>query len=443
MIENWMAEVQKTRRTLRCNILETVLDEFDLRITGLNHDQRKHKYRQMAENPFRFFRGSAYLFYYDVTKIPFSFHTPDDKPTWIQGDMHVENFGAFQNSEGDIVYDVNDFDEGYMGSYVYDLLRMTVSIALYCEQYGFTDSEERIREFLQAYYKQLKKFVKGKEDALTLFYTEENTKGPIRKVLKKLEKRDSARLLDRWTIKESTKRMFIHSEELAPVTQKEQDKIEAAWCSYVESLDEEERKKSEFYEIKHIVRKNGSGTASISLDRFYILIEGKQECEEQLDDLILEMKEVRAPIPAYFMPYDEEFWLKYGHQGERVVTTQKAMHHHNDPFLGFVTIDNRHFYVRERSPYKKRIKPEDIEDDKEFDKVLEVFGGIAAKIHARADIDIENSLLDYHSEEEILKAIGDDYEAFEAQLIFMSMAYKERVKNDYVLFCGWLNTKFT
>jgi len=261
--------------------------------------------------------------------------------------------------------------------------------------------------------------------------------------LKKLEKRDSARLLDRWTIKESTKRMFIHSEELAPVTQKEQDKIEAAWCSYVESLDEEDRKKSEFYEIKHIVRKNGSGTASISLDRFYILIEGKQECEEQLDDLILEMKEVRAPIPAYFMPYDEEFWLKYGHQGERVVTTQKAMHHHNDPFLGFVTIDNRHFYVRERSPYKKRIKPEDIEDDKEFDKVLEVFGGIAAKIHARADIDIENSLLDYHSEEEILKAIGDDYEAFEAQLIFMSMAYKERVKNDYVLFCGWLNTKFT
>ncbi|OXS77990.1 DUF2252 domain-containing protein [Domibacillus enclensis] len=443
MIENWMAEVQKTRRALRSTILETVLNEFDSRITGLNHEKRRQKYRQMAESPFRFFRGSTYLFYYDVSKIPFSFHTPEDKPTWLQGDMHVENFGAFQNSEGEIVYDANDFDEGYMGSYVYDLLRMTVSIALYCEQYGLEDQEERMRAFLQAYYKQLKKFVKGKEDPVTLFYTEENTKGPVRKVLKKLEKRDSARLLEKWTVKEDGSRMFELTEEFTSVSQKEQEKIEAAWQDYIDSLDEADRKKSEFYEIKHIIRKHGSGTASIGLDRYYILIEGKNDCEEELDDIILEMKEVRAPVPAYFMPYNEEFWLKYSHQGERVITTQKAMHHHDDPFLGFVTMEGRHFYVRERSPFKKRVKPEEIENEKEFDKVLDVFGGIAAKIHARADIDIEHSLLDYHSEEEIYKAIGDQYDAFEAQLIFMSCAYKERVKQDYVLFCGWLNTKFT
>ncbi|OMP68056.1 DUF2252 domain-containing protein [Domibacillus epiphyticus] len=443
MIENWMEEVQKTRRALRSNLLETVLNEFDSRITGLNHEKRKHKYRQMAENPFRFFRGSAYLFYYDVTKIPFSFHTPDDKPTWIQGDMHVENFGAFQNSEGDIVYDVNDFDEGYMGSYVYDLLRMTVSIALYCEQYGFENAEERMHTFLESYYKQLKKFVKGTEDPVTFFYTADHTKGPIRKVLKKLEKRESSRLLEKWTVREDGTRMFELSDELIHLTHKEREKIEAVWQDYIESLDDADREKSEFYEIKHIVRKQGSGTASIGLDRYYILIEGKQDCEEHLDDIILEMKEVRAPVPAYFVPYNENFWASYSHQGERVVTTQKAMHHHDDPLLGFVTIDNRHFYVRERSPYKKRVKPEDIENAKEFDKVLEVFGGIAAKIHARADVDIDHSLLSYHSEKEILNAIGDDYDAFAAQIVFLSNAYKERVKQDYVLFCGWLNYKFS
>ncbi len=443
MIKNWMEEVQKTRRSLRSNLLETVLNEFDSRITGLNTEKRKRKYRQMAENPFRFFRGSAYLFYYDVTKIPFSFHTPEKKPTWIQGDMHVENFGAFQNNEGNIVYDINDFDEGYMGSYVYDLLRMTVSIALYCEQYGFEDAEKRMHVFLEAYYKQLKKFVNGKEDPVTLFFTSENTKGPIRKVLKKSEKRDSARLLERWTTNEGNTRLFKPTEELTSLSQKEKEKIEAAWQDYIASLDKEDRKKTEFYEIKHIVRKNGSGTASIGLDRYYILIEGKQDCSHEMDDIILEMKEARAPIPAYFVPYNEEFWEKYNHQGERVVTTQKAMHHHDDPFLGYVTIDNRHFYIRERSPYKKQIKPEDIENAEEFDKVLEVFGGIAAKVHARADADIEQALLDYHSEEEILKAIGDSYEAFSTQLVFLSNAYKERVKQDYVLFCGWLNYKFT
>lgn len=442
MIENWLQEVQKTRRLLMSARLETILNEFDGHIMGLDHESRRRKYRQMAENPFRFFRGSTYLFYYDVTRIPFSFHTPDDKPTWIQGDMHVENFGAFQNSAGDIVYDANDFDEGCLGSYLYDVLRMTVSIALYCDQHGFSDAEERMKAFLQSYYRQLKRFAKGKDDPVTFFYTEDNTKGPVKKALKKSEKRDSSRLLDKWTEQSADgTRVFALSDELVAVTPKEREKILSVWPDYIASLDEEDRKKSAFYEVKDIVRKIGSGTASIGLDRFYILIEGK-EGEKELDDLVLEMKEVRAPVPAYFFPYNESFWEAHPHQGERVITTQKAMHHLDDPLLGYVTIDKRHFYVRERSPYKKRVKPEDIENEKELDKMLDVFGGIAAKIHARADADIEHHLLDYHSEEEILKAIGDDYDAFEEQIIFVSRTYKEQVKQDYVLFCGWMNRAF-
>lgn len=117
-----------------------------------------------SESPFRFFRGSAYLFYYDITKIPFTFHTPVDKPTWIQGDLHMENFGAFQNENGEIVYDVNDFDEGYIGSYLYDILRMSVSISLYCEEMGYSEVEQkgRIAEYLKAYYGQLSDLAKKK-----------------------------------------------------------------------------------------------------------------------------------------------------------------------------------------------------------------------------------------------------------------------------------------
>ena len=141
----------------------------------------------MMESPFRFFRGSAYLFYYDITKIPFSFHTPEDKPTWIQGDLHMENFGAFQNEHGEIVYDVNDFDEGYIGSYLYDVLRMSVSIALFCEAQSINEEEQkkRIVHYLESYYQQLKRFNKKKDDPFTLKFTKDNTKGPVRKVLKK------------------------------------------------------------------------------------------------------------------------------------------------------------------------------------------------------------------------------------------------------------------
>lgn len=38
--------------------------------------------------------------------------------------------------------------------------------------------------------------------------------------------------------------------------------------------------------------------------------------------------------------------------------TQQAMHHEADPFLGYMTMNDRHFYARERSPYKKKLKAE-------------------------------------------------------------------------------------
>ncbi|MEK5230458.1 DUF2252 family protein [Lysinibacillus sp. FSL K6-0232] len=113
-----LEQVKQTRVHLREQLLATIFEEFDGQRMSLTEAQRLEKYRKMLESPFRFFRGSAYLFYFDVTKIASIFHTPDIKPTWIQGDMHMDNFGAFQNETGNIVFDVNDFDEGYVGSYI-------------------------------------------------------------------------------------------------------------------------------------------------------------------------------------------------------------------------------------------------------------------------------------------------------------------------------------
>lgn len=61
-------------------------------------------------------------------------------------------------------------------------------------------------------------------------------------------------------------------------------------------------------------------------------------------------------------------------------------------------------------------------------------GKVTAKIHARADVNTENELFNHESEEEILNAIGQDFETFCNQIIFVSMAYKEQVNQDYDLF---------
>lgn len=422
-----LSRVKNTRIALREQQIATIFNEFDEQCMQLSDEQRVEKYKKMLESPFRFYRGSAYLFYYDITKTPSIFHTLDTKPTWIMGDMHMDNFGAFQNEKGEIVYDVNDFDEGYVGSYLYDLIRMSVSIGLYMDeqQIDETAQQQAIEGFLSSYIKQLERFQQKKDDALTLSFTKTNTKGPIKKVLKKLEKRQRSHLLRDITEVKDGKRVFIWNEEVQPVSEEMQAAIKQVLPQY---------------EIKDIALKYGSGTASIGLKRFYILVEGQTDAAGT-EDLVLEMKEVRTAIPAYFLHYSEKFWSAFEHQGARVVGTQKAMHHLEDPHLTYVTMNGQDYYVRERSPYKKKVKPKHYQSLEDYIVTAEIMGKIAAKIHSRADIDYSD-VFTYQSENEILERIGQHRKLFVESTVLQAMHYKQLVYSDYELFKGWTQGKY-
>ncbi|WP_042476738.1 DUF2252 domain-containing protein [Bacillus ndiopicus] len=412
--------VKNTRAFLRKNLLTTIFKEFDEQCMELTVEQRRTKYEKMLESPFRFFRGSAYLFYFDLTKIPSIFHTPTVKPTWIQGDMHMDNFGAFQNESGTIVYDMNDFDEGYVGSYLYDIVRMSVSIALHLEEQGLHQAtqETAIQSFLTSYIRQMKRFQEKKDDPFTLIFTKDNTKGPIKKILKKLEKQQREQFLQGIAqTTEDGQHVFQWSEELQPISVDEYNSIVNALPNY---------------KVKDIAIKYGSGTASIGLKRYYILVEGGKD-ELHTDDLVLEMKEVRTAIPAYFLPYNEIFWEHYEHQGARVVGTQRAMHHLEDPHLAYLTMGGKEFYIRERSPFKKKVKPKNFKDLEDYFVTTSIMGQIAAKAHARADIDY-STVFNYHSEDEILEVITKNQEIFINSTILQAMHYKEIVYTDYALF---------
>src|SRR5205085_10002425 len=92
------------------------------------------KFRKMAADPFAFYRGSACLFYADMAQARDRRrdHRADDRTSrvWIHGDLHAENFGTYMNSEGVLVFDVNDFDEAYVGPFSWDLKRFAASVAL-------------------------------------------------------------------------------------------------------------------------------------------------------------------------------------------------------------------------------------------------------------------------------------------------------------------------
>ncbi|WNS42275.1 DUF2252 family protein [Paenibacillus sp. MMS20-IR301] len=435
--------VIRTRSKLRRDLLISIFDEFDGSIMALTRDARAEKYRKMALSPFSFYRGSAYLFYFDTTRQYFPYHSSPERPTWIQGDLHFENFGAFRSEDGDLVYDVNDFDEGYVGSYLYDLLRMAVSIALVGRALGYVPGEQHalIQGYAEAYYRQIRRFCEHKDDPGSFTIDGNTAKGPVKKLLRKLDKRRQSHFLEKVTAQMQTDRVFLETTELLIPGAAEQAMLEQGWSLYTRTVVSRTLTE-EHFRIKDIAVKRGSGTASIGLDRYYILIEGGME-QAGTDDTVLEVKEVRVPVPAYFLPYSESFWQSFAHQGKRVSATQQAMHHKADPYLGFLTLDGREFYIRERSPYKKSLKSENLTSSDELAVVLRQMGSLTAKMHARADADVDLGILDYHSEQEIAKAMGADSAAFARYLAEWAYGYAGQVEKDYAMFTEWVSERYS
>lgn len=86
------------------------------------------KHQRMAEDPFQFLRATFYRWAQvwpevclDLAKGP---------EVLAVGDLHVENFGTWQDIEGRLIWGVNDFDEAYPMPYTIDLVRLAASAHL-------------------------------------------------------------------------------------------------------------------------------------------------------------------------------------------------------------------------------------------------------------------------------------------------------------------------
>ena len=75
------------------------------------------KFRKMAASAFAFYRGTACLFYARPARGPRQRPLPGraHQRVWIHGDLHAENFGTYMDANGRLIFNVNDFDEAYVG----------------------------------------------------------------------------------------------------------------------------------------------------------------------------------------------------------------------------------------------------------------------------------------------------------------------------------------
>ena len=120
-------------------------------------DAFRTKFRKMAADPFAFYRGSACVFYADVADQEDRWADERTGRVWIQGDLHAENFGTYMDGAGMLIFDVNDFDEAFVGHFTWDLQRFAASVALLCWQKALSDNVIRdlIAAFTRSYLDQV------------------------------------------------------------------------------------------------------------------------------------------------------------------------------------------------------------------------------------------------------------------------------------------------
>lgn len=346
-------------------------------------DAAIEKHLKMADNPFRFFRGSAGLFYDDIASGLLSI--PEEMQsvipiTMVQGDCHLSNFGMLteEGSHGDkVIFSPNDFDDACLGHASWDLVRFCVSILLaqqYCEghraaQFSSDDSSEQelqacasvggailaIQGFLESYVLHCQALVQD---------------GGLRnKVINKFDKQHVLRSFHKKAQKRAAGgKQFYTKSSIAkavdfigfvPVFKENSDKFAAVDESLYRELSEVF---SPYVDdtILDIVERLGAGTGSINMARYYLLVGPKDYMGEEDLKLchIVEVKEQRMAAPlSHFETLSPVNRLNPAHL---TVCCQRKMQRRPDLVLDEVEWRGAHWLVRSRHHAKVGIDPEDI-----------------------------------------------------------------------------------
>ena len=391
------------------------------------------KFRKMAAGPFAFYRGSACLFYADATKARDEWADERTSAVWIHGDLHAENFGTYMNAHGRMVFDVNDFDEAYIGHFSWDLRRFVASLALMGWQKALPEAAVRdlVGTYLRSYLAQVNHYASEDEDddfALHL----ENTDGPVLEVLTQARTASRVALLDGMTRFEHDVRVFDEDASVRRLGKAERRKVEKAFEDYLQTIPESKKfDRALFYEVRDVVGKSGFGIGSAGLPAYNILVEGYSQSLD--NDVVLSMKQANIPALSRFVD-TESVDGYFEHEGHRTVVSQRALQVHTDPLLGYTSLDGVGYVVAEVSPYEFDLDWGEVNEPEEMASVVKNLGRATAKVHCASDEDSDQTLVTFQTEKAICAVLEGRRKEFVADLTDFALSYALRVRRDHELF---------
>jgi uncharacterized protein (DUF2252 family) len=337
---------------------------------------------RMISSPYAFLRGSANIMADDFAALPATGITPV-----ICGDAHLGNFGFYASPERELVFDLNDFDEAHPGAWEWDLRRLVVSVYVAGRQNGFRESacSAAVQHCVEEYKEQIghlaerpllgRSFDRLDVDRLRSAASRESFRSEIERAARRARRRTSDRALPRFTERrDGTFKLVEEPPVITRPSDAERDSLAEALDGYLNTLPPHWARILAGYRIVDIAHKV-VGVGSVGLRAYVALCEGSSP-----DDVVfLQLKQARRSVIA---PHQHGAAAWHRHQGQRVVEYQQALQTVSDPLLGWTTVGDVQFYVRQFRDMKGAILVEDIDAEALAD-YAGICGYLLAKSHAR------------------------------------------------------------
>lgn len=280
------------------NVLNKILEFNDI-------DKDNIKIQLMKQSPFAFFRGTSHLFFEQLSNYTNAkLFKQKEFFCWVQGDAHIGNLG-FSNKKcslnNEVRFDINDFDESYIGNPFLDIIRFGVSIGFFFDDISSkknTLKEDENLEFLDMkiidyFAKKYFKYVTKKEIIEYEFKKSKFMTFHKKKALKKANPNHEKSRIRKFTINDGSKIKFdLNNPKITHISQSKKTKL----------LNE----LSKIYDNKiiDICKRKTAGVGSSHLDRYYMLLEEKEGV------IMLEIKEQLYPSYIEFIDTKEHLESK-------------------------------------------------------------------------------------------------------------------------------------
>ena len=360
-----------------------VREQIERYNAGLPDTDLALKFEKMVQSPFIFFRGSSHLYWHDVSRdwrISLFGGRPESQ-IWLQGDAHIYNFGALHDHQNRIYFGMDDFDDAVVADFQFDLWRLAASMVLDLQERDFCNDQlvDKAVKKLGTTYLHTVADAGPECPAVRM----ETAPKPIRKFLQKVhEKNTRQQMLSKWTAGDFRHFDYQH-EKLETVD-------DALFLAIKSAVDVYHQTRipvpEEIPRVLDIARRTQAGTGSLGNYRYYVLMEGRSADEH----VILDIKQQREPASVAVMPRSEQHWYRetFTHEGRRHADAYRAIAEHPDSWLGWLSIHDQLYSVRERSPFKKDYPAHKLDAD-EYLVMASIWGEVLGREHARGSFCVQ------------------------------------------------------